>query len=112
MKFFTVALPLFAVIFAPSVLANNHVSCTCHNGDSYNWRITTLACENYAKAGYANSNVAYDTPSGRCTQASSSDYLMGDQWEEACKAIAKSGFQCADGKGTCFAETDQVRGSC
>ncbi|RYP14499.1 hypothetical protein DL765_006335 [Monosporascus sp. GIB2] len=101
-----------SLALAPSVLAKNHPNCTCHNGDSYNWRITTLACKEYARSGYENSNVVYDTPSGRCVQATSGDYLMGDEWEAACRAIAQSGFECADGQGTCFAKTDSVRGWC
>jgi hypothetical protein len=37
---------------------------------------------------------------------------MGDQWEEACKAIATAGFACADGQGTCYASTDDIKGWC
>lgn len=37
---------------------------------------------------------------------------MGDQWEEACQAIAVSGFACTDGQGTCYAPEDEVTGSC
>lgn len=28
-------------------MADSHESCTCHNGDSYNWRITSPACDFY-----------------------------------------------------------------
>lgn len=31
-------------------VADMHYSCTCHNGDSYNWRITQPACESYAQS--------------------------------------------------------------
>lgn len=31
----------------PSSVADSHYSCTCHNGDSYNWRITSPACDFY-----------------------------------------------------------------
>ncbi|RYP39873.1 hypothetical protein DL767_001992 [Monosporascus sp. MG133] len=101
-----------SLVFAPSALADDHPNCACHNGDSYNWRITTLACEEYARLGYENSNVVYDASSGRCVQATSGDYLMGKEWEAACRAIAQSGFGCADGQGTCFAKKDSVRGRC
>ncbi|OBT59635.1 hypothetical protein VE04_00185 [Pseudogymnoascus sp. 24MN13] len=100
-------------LFLSSSMADRHGSCTCHNGDSYNWRITTLACTKYAEAAYGNGNVAYDTPSGRCTQVTPDDNIMGDQWEEACRAVAQSGFQCADGSDNkCYANTQAVRGSC
>jgi hypothetical protein len=33
-------------------LANDHDNCACHNGDSYNWRITIKACETYLAANY------------------------------------------------------------
>ena len=32
--------------------ADLHASCTCHNGDSYNWRMTTVACTAYDNANY------------------------------------------------------------
>lgn len=38
---------------------------------------------------------------------------MGKEWEAACRSIAKSGFQCASGTGTCYQpDEDQIRGWC
>jgi hypothetical protein len=49
----------------------------------------------------------------QCTQVTPDDNIMGDQWEEACRAVAQSGFQCADGSDNkCYANTQAVRGSC
>ncbi|EPE03010.1 hypothetical protein F503_08624 [Ophiostoma piceae UAMH 11346] len=101
----------FATLLA-SASADLHASCTCHNGDSYNWRMTTIACTAYNNADYKWGGTVYDTPSGRCTQESADSQIAGDQWEDACKSIAASGFQCADGQGTCFADPDDVQGSC
>lgn len=39
-------------------LGDTHASCTCHNGDSYNWRMTTAACTVYNDAGYQVSKAA------------------------------------------------------
>ncbi|KAH8660551.1 hypothetical protein BX600DRAFT_523543 [Xylariales sp. PMI_506] len=100
-----------ALTFAGVVLGDLHASCTCHNGDSYNWRITTAACTVYNDAGYQWGGAEYDTPSGRCT-ADSDASIAGDQWEAACKSVATTGFQCSSGEGTCFAEPDDVRGWC
>ncbi|WQF78738.1 hypothetical protein CDEST_03752 [Colletotrichum destructivum] len=93
--------------------ADLHDSCTCHNGDSYNWRITTKACELYASKNYKWGKGTYDTPSGRCVQNSGTDQLAGKEWEAACREVANSGFQCADGQGLyCKAPTNEVRGRC
>ncbi|OHF04127.1 hypothetical protein CORC01_00466 [Colletotrichum orchidophilum] len=93
--------------------AKLHDSCTCHNGDSYNWRITIKACSLYASKNYQWGNGTYNTESGRCTQNTANDQLAGDQWEDACREIASSGFDCADGKGLyCKASPDDVRGWC
>ncbi|KAH7128036.1 hypothetical protein B0J13DRAFT_611570 [Dactylonectria estremocensis] len=99
-------------LFLSLAAADLHESCTCHNGDSYNWRITTKACEIYNEAAYQWGGAVYDTPSGRCTKAGTDDRLAGDQWEAACQSIAESGFDCADGQGTCYASPDDVKGSC
>ncbi|KAJ0382795.1 hypothetical protein COL922a_011804 [Colletotrichum nupharicola] len=85
--------------------------CTCHNGDSYNWRMTTVACTEYNANEYPWGGTSYDTPSGRC-YSEEGGYIEGDPWEFACKTIATKGFQCADGRGTCFADPEQVVGWC
>ncbi|KAH6700653.1 hypothetical protein DL95DRAFT_417104 [Leptodontidium sp. 2 PMI_412] len=102
---------LWASIATQSVLANNHASCFCSNGDSANTRIASPACQYYAKQGYSNSDVSWNSGTGRCV-ANSGSYLMGDQWEAACRSIASSGFNCLDGRGKCYASTGQVRGRC
>lgn len=48
----------------------------------------------------------------KCTQRTSEDRLGGNEWEAACRQIAKDGFECADGQGTCFAKPKDVRGRC
>ncbi|KAJ3522658.1 hypothetical protein NM208_g12767 [Fusarium decemcellulare] len=118
-----------AFLFLTAVTANLHDSCTCHNGDSYNWRMTTNACGKYNDAGYKWGGSVYDTPSGRVSKpyfnktvpnANDSSapkptqrpQLAGKEWEAACKEIAQTGFQCADGVGTCYADPDEVRGRC
>ncbi|GKT66430.1 hypothetical protein ColTof4_03922 [Colletotrichum tofieldiae] len=101
-----------AFLFVSVAFADLHDSCTCHNGDSYNWRITTKACEVYSSKDYKWGKGTYDTPSGRCTKSGDSDQLAGDQWEAACREVAVAGFQCADGKGRCTADADQVKGWC
>ena len=40
------------VLTLPYSAGNTHFSCTCHNGDSYHWRITSLACEKYSSHQY------------------------------------------------------------
>ncbi|KAI8271216.1 hypothetical protein K4K58_000094 [Colletotrichum sp. SAR11_239] len=103
----------FAGAFAllSAVMADPHGSCTCHNGDSYNWRMTTVACAEYNANEYPWGGTSYDTPSGRC-YSKEGGYIEGDPWEFACKTIATRGFQCADGRGTCFADPDTVAGWC
>ncbi|KAM5341484.1 hypothetical protein ACJ41O_014515 [Fusarium nematophilum] len=104
---------LFGVFLLASLAAADlHESCTCHNGDSYNWRMTTNACTKYTDYKYEWGGATYDTPSGRCTQNSPDDKIAGDQWEDACKEIARTGFACADGQGTCYADPADVRGWC
>ncbi|GME65508.1 hypothetical protein GTA08_BOTSDO05216 [Neofusicoccum parvum] len=109
-KFFTVT--VLAVLSA-GVAADDHDSCTCHNGDSYNWRITTAACDLYRSQNWRNGKVHYDTPSGRCTQDDGTQFVMGKEWEAACRTTAKNGFLCASGGGTCYQpDEDQIRGWC
>ncbi|SPO03584.1 uncharacterized protein DNG_06267 [Cephalotrichum gorgonifer] len=101
-----------AVLLVSSVMADLHDSCTCHNGDSYNWRMTTAACTVYDEAKYQWGGTYYNSTTGRCTQRASEDQLGGNEWEDACKRIASTGFQCADGVGTCFANTEDIKGWC
>ncbi|KAH8601887.1 hypothetical protein B0O99DRAFT_681001 [Bisporella sp. PMI_857] len=96
---------------AGSAFANLHPNCACHNGDSYNWRVTTLACQVYTDAGYEWGGGFYDSPSGRCV-ANDGSSLAGNEWEAACRTVATSGFDCADGIGKCFAFPESVRGRC
>ncbi|KAJ4328407.1 hypothetical protein N0V84_001090 [Fusarium piperis] len=103
---------LSVFFFLTLATARLHDSCTCHNGDSYNWRMTTNACTDYNDSKFEWGGATYDTPSGRCTQITAEDKIAGKQWEAACKKIALSGFQCADGVGTCYADPDDVRGRC
>ncbi|KAL6410107.1 hypothetical protein AUP68_06518 [Ilyonectria robusta] len=100
------------VLFFAFAAADLHDNCACDNGDSYNWRITTNACTMYNDANYKWGGASYDTASGRCTQATAEDQIAGKEWESACKEIAKAGFQCADGVGTCYVDPDDVRGRC
>ncbi|EKJ77356.1 hypothetical protein NXS19_010729 [Fusarium pseudograminearum] len=100
------------VLFLSVATAKLHNNCACHNGDSYNFRMTMNACTVYDDADYQWGGVKYDTPSGRCTQEDAEAQIAGDQWEDACKEVAAKGFPCADGKGTCFANPKEVRGRC
>ncbi|KZL69533.1 hypothetical protein CI238_00725 [Colletotrichum incanum] len=110
---FSIAKVASIFFFLSVASADLHDSCTCHNGDSYNWRITTKACELYASKNYQWGKGTYDTPSGRCVKNSDNDQLAGKEWEAACREVATSGFQCADGEGLrCVAPTDEVRGRC
>ncbi|KAI3390951.1 hypothetical protein diail_8325 [Diaporthe ilicicola] len=90
--------------FAGAALADMHSSCACNNG-GFNWRITSPACDAYGNG------VSYDTASGHCI-SEDGDALDGDQWQAHCQTVATEGFACADGKGTCYASTENVRGSC
>ncbi|KAF4775496.1 hypothetical protein HER10_EVM0011159 [Colletotrichum scovillei] len=102
---------LFVLLSVAS--ADLHDNCACDNGDSYNWRITTKACELYASKNYQWGKGTYNTETGRCVQNSASDQLAGKEWEAACREIASTGFDCADGKGLyCKANPDEVRGRC
>lgn len=56
-------------------------------------------------------DVSYVTDTGRCTSSSGS-LLDGDRWQAACQKIATDGFACADGQGTCYADSASVKGSC
>ncbi|KAK1574410.1 uncharacterized protein LY79DRAFT_566171 [Colletotrichum navitas] len=94
----------------PASSANLHESCACHNSKIYNWRITTKACTLYASKNYEWGSASYNATSGRCV--ASGEGVAGDQWEDACREIAKSGFDCVDGRGHCTANPDDVRGSC
>ncbi|KAF2090366.1 hypothetical protein K490DRAFT_54751 [Saccharata proteae CBS 121410] len=113
---FTQLLSMTAVaIFAsiPSAVADDHTSCTCHNQDSYNWRITTAACDLYNNWNNDNNAVAYDSPSGRCNTIDANQVIDGKNWENACQETAKAGFQCTSGQGTCYVEdTSNVQGWC
>ncbi|KAM0356371.1 hypothetical protein ACHAPY_006827 [Fusarium culmorum] len=88
------------VLFLSVATAKLHNNCACHNGDSYNYRMTMNACTVYDDADY------------KCTQEDAEAQIAGDQWEDACKEVAAKGFPCADGKGTCFANPKEVRGRC
>ncbi|KAK1993392.1 hypothetical protein LX36DRAFT_661566, partial [Colletotrichum falcatum] len=92
--------------------ANIHDSCACHNSGSYNWRMTTKACQLYATKNYKWGTASYDAPSGNCVKSNQAEGIAGDQWEEACKEVAKTGYQCADNRGRCSADPDSVRGRC
>ncbi|KPM37538.1 hypothetical protein AK830_g9014 [Neonectria ditissima] len=94
------------------VTADLHDSCACRNGDSEIARITTLACTAYNDAGYEWGGATYDEGTGRCVQTTADDQIAGDQWEAACQQIATAGFACVDGEGTCYANPDDVQGSC
>ncbi|KAI7784965.1 hypothetical protein LA080_008364 [Diaporthe eres] len=94
----------FLAVFAGVVVADMHATCACNNG-GYNWRITSPACDAYG------SDVSYDSAAGRCT-SKSGKALDGDQWEAKCQDVAKAGFACVDGKGTCYASADGVKGDC
>ncbi|KAG8157386.1 hypothetical protein KVR01_012770 [Diaporthe batatas] len=99
------SLTFLATVFAGVVVADMHNSCACHNG-GYNWRITAPACDAYG------SDVAYNNDSGRCESKSGDEVLDGDTWEGTCQKLAQEGFACIDGKGTCYASADTVRGDC
>ncbi|TDZ54521.1 hypothetical protein CTRI78_v006269 [Colletotrichum trifolii] len=102
---------LFALVSVAS--ANLHDACACHNGDSYNWRITTKACELYSSKNYQWGVAVYDEASGRCVKKTDNDQIAGNEWEDACREIASTGYQCPDGKGLyCKANPDDVRGRC
>ncbi|KAF4345530.1 hypothetical protein FBEOM_480 [Fusarium beomiforme] len=102
-KFFSV------FILASVAMAKLHDNCACHNGDSYNWRLTAAACEEYNDKDYEWGGAIYNHESGRAT---AEDKIAGDQWEDACRKIAEEGYDCADGEGKCYAKPDEVRGRC
>ncbi|KAH7063714.1 hypothetical protein B0J12DRAFT_694598 [Macrophomina phaseolina] len=104
---------IFAILTATAA-AKRYNSCTCHNGDSYNWRITSKACELHTQWYPGRGEATYDTPSGRCkVNDMSSGFFTGDQWEAVCQEIGKTGFLCASGSGTCFQpEASEVQGWC
>ncbi|KAF5577872.1 hypothetical protein FPCIR_11855 [Fusarium pseudocircinatum] len=96
---------MFAKVFSAFLLvtvvtAKLHDNCACHNGDSYNWRLTAAACTEYNDQGY------------ECAQATAEDKIAGDQWEDACRKIAEEGYDCANGEGKCYANPSKVRGRC
>ncbi|KAF5027078.1 hypothetical protein F66182_790 [Fusarium sp. NRRL 66182] len=101
-----------AFLFLTAVTADLHANCACDNGQSYNWRITVKACEDYNASAYEWGGATYDAPSGRCVQADPEARIAGKEWEAACRKIAEGGFDCADGVGTCYAERKDVRGRC
>ncbi|WQF89947.1 hypothetical protein CDEST_14961 [Colletotrichum destructivum] len=116
MRFSTSALA-GAVFFAFFADARYHDSCTCHNGGTYNWRLTTKACDS-ERALLAQlkswGSVQYDTPSGRCRSVGVKDLISGDDFETLCKAVASQvGFPCAfDNSLTCYADPDAVSSWC
>lgn len=57
-------------------MADPHGSCTCHNGDSYNWRMTTVACAEYD----ANEYPVYKTLSPSNTTPEDKHQLTFPQW--------------------------------
>ncbi|KAI0594885.1 hypothetical protein F4775DRAFT_595773 [Biscogniauxia sp. FL1348] len=108
---FPTTISLGLVYLAVSVNADLHPDCVCNNGGTYNWRMTINACTMYNDAGYKWGGSVYNTPTGRCNAAASSN-IAGKEWEASCKSVATQGFQCVDGIGTCYADPDGVRGSC
>ncbi|GKT45880.1 uncharacterized protein ColSpa_06061 [Colletotrichum spaethianum] len=92
--------------------ANLHDSCKCRNSESDNSRMTTSACETYSNKNYKWGKSAYDAASGLCIKSSQTDQIAGNEWEAACREVAVSGFPCADGKGHCTADPNEVRGKC
>ncbi|ORY68458.1 uncharacterized protein BCR38DRAFT_472016 [Pseudomassariella vexata] len=109
---FSVSITLSALaLFAGSVLGDLHSQCTCMNGDSAIARITTDACTAYTAAAYQWGTATYDEASSECVADSGSN-IAGDQWQSACQEVAKAGYACADGVGTCYASVDDVKGSC
>ncbi|KAF6801189.1 hypothetical protein CSOJ01_11919 [Colletotrichum sojae] len=69
MQFHSSALAAVAFLVL-SAEARWHYSCTCHNGGSYIWRITSNACSSYNSYIFqtwpdSQNSVRYDTPSGR-----------------------------------------------
>ncbi|KAK2055194.1 hypothetical protein LY76DRAFT_550738 [Colletotrichum caudatum] len=108
---FSVSKLAAAFLFVSVASANLHDTCACHNSDSYNWRMTTKACEYYARSNYKWGQTVYDSPSGNCVGVNGGK-IAGDQWEDACRQTAKAGFDCADGRGHCTADPDSVFGSC
>ncbi|WYZ33996.1 hypothetical protein EsH8_I_000272 [Colletotrichum jinshuiense] len=110
---FTIAKVASLFVLFSVAAADLHDSCACHNGDSYNWRITTKACELYASKSYQWGAGTYDSASGRCVKNSDNDSIAGKEWEAACREVANTGFACADGQGLyCKAPTNEVRGRC
>ncbi|KAI8308416.1 hypothetical protein K4K61_002688 [Colletotrichum sp. SAR11_59] len=111
---FSIAKVASLFVLVSAVSANLHDNCACHNGDSYNWRITVKACELYSSKNYEWGVGVYDEASGRCVKKTDNDQLAGKEWEAACREVATDeGFACADGKGLyCKADSDSVRGRC
>ncbi|KAJ4397783.1 hypothetical protein N0V93_002020 [Gnomoniopsis smithogilvyi] len=95
--------------FIGAAVADSHYSCTCHNGDSYIWRITSPACDFYKTDRPAD--VSYVSDTGRCT-SSSGNLIDGDSWEAACKKMVTDGYECGDGQGKCYADSDDIKGWC
>ncbi|KAL1637447.1 hypothetical protein SLS56_000585 [Neofusicoccum ribis] len=111
-KLFSVSAAL-AATFVGGVLADKHHQCDCNNVGTYNWRMTSKACDRYNEKGYASGLVKYDGPSGRCWGSDDANYIMGKEWEAACREVGNTGFPCADGQGTCYqTNSDSVRGAC
>ncbi|KAF9878765.1 hypothetical protein CkaCkLH20_03665 [Colletotrichum karsti] len=118
MRFQSSALAAVAFLVL-SVEARWHYSCTCHNGGSYIWRITSNACSSYNSYIFqtwpdSQNSVRYDTPSGRCTSVGpGGNVIDGDTMERMCKETAQNGFPCANNNAhTCFAEPDSVSSWC
>ncbi|KAI1504000.1 hypothetical protein F5X99DRAFT_406378 [Biscogniauxia marginata] len=110
MQFFS-SLGLSLAFLAVSVLGDLHPDCACNNDGTSNSRITIDACTVYNDAKYEWGGSSFDDASGRCVAAEGAE-LAGKEWEAACKQISSKGFACPDSEGTCYAKTDDVRGSC
>ncbi|EKG11725.1 hypothetical protein MPH_11218 [Macrophomina phaseolina MS6] len=111
-KLFSISAVVAASLVGGAV-ADKHNTCACNIIDNYNWRMTTKACDRYNEKGHPGGKVKYDTPSGMCMGDGEGNYVMGKEWEAACREAGDSGFACADGVGTCFQEDDsKVRGTC
>ncbi|KAL0933860.1 uncharacterized protein CTRU02_210659 [Colletotrichum truncatum] len=106
-------------LFVFSADADWHYSCTCHNGGSYIWRITTKACDAYnqhidSEWPDSENHVRYDTPSGRCTSVGpGGNVIDGDTMESVCKNTGTNGFPCEhDNSKTCFANPGSISSWC
>ncbi|KAK7709247.1 hypothetical protein SLS57_008782 [Botryosphaeria dothidea] len=111
-KLFSIS-AIVATSFVGSAVADKHHQCVCNIIDNYNWRLTSKACDRYNEKGYEGGKVRYDGPTGNCWGDGDGQYVMGKEWEAACREVGDTGFPCADGQGTCYQTDDsKVRGQC